>query len=282
MHADNSINYNYGATIALNNLNSTATDLSRSYNAVSTGKRVGGAVDNPAVWAVAQRTTADASALDAVVQSLQRNLSVNSTAVSAGQQIVDLLSQIKNVVAAAADPSTDANSRTNQQAQLKNLIAEINNTAKAATFNGINLIKSGATSIFAMGSADGATKITLTAQVLAIKQGGVYANGITFSAGVSFTTATQASNLLSLVNNSITNVTGLVAVLGNNDSLLNNQLTFVQSLQQQLQGGVSNLVDADMAKESAKLQALQAKQQLGVQALSIANSSKSSLLSLFR
>jgi flagellin len=59
-------------------------------------------------------------------------------------------------------------------------------------------------------------------------------------------------------------------------------LTFVGKLQDSLEAGVGNLVDADLAKESARLQSLQTKQQLGIQALSIANSSSSSILSLFR
>ena len=291
---NNSINYNFGADVALNNLNTTASNLSKTENYISTGKLVNSATDNPALWATAARTSSDANNLDAVVQSLQRNLSVNSTALAAGQQIVDLLKQMKTVLTTATDQSTSSAARANLNTDFKTLVTEVNNVASQASFNGANLIKTNATGISGLGSVIGSTvtNLTLQAQSLAIYKGAPPSTAaITFTSGSTFSSVTgtvstsgniQAGVLLTAVNNSIANVTAAVGVLGNNDQVFNSQLSFVQSLQQSLSGGVSNMVDADMAKESAQLQALQAKQQLGVQALSIANSSKSTLLSLFR
>ena len=93
---------------------------------------------------------------------------------------------------------------------------------------------------------------------------------------------TQASAQIAIVQTSIDNVSASLAKLGTASKSLTSQLTFVGKLQDTLDAGVGNLVDADLAKESARLQALQTKQQLGVQALSIANSASSSLLGLFR
>jgi flagellin len=278
----NSINFNAGALVALGNFNSTSNDLQVTYDAVSTGKLINGPKTSPAVWAVAQRSASDSKSLGAVIQSLQRNQSVNEVAVSAGQTIVDLLTQLKSVVASAADPSTDASSRASYLNQFKNLVRQINNTASTASFNGVNLVRSGATSTLAMANADGSLKITVLAQDLSVGTGAIRADGVTFTTGYNFSTATQAQALMSLVNTSLSNVTSRVGQLGNNATMLANQLNMIQLLQQGLDGGVSNLVDADMAKESALLQALQAKQQLGIQALAIANSSKTQLLSLFK
>ena len=106
--------------------------------------------------------------------------------------------------------------------------------------------------------------------------------GITFTASASFTTATTAATFLSLVNTSINQVNASVAKLGTGSNALNTHLTFISNLQDSLTQGIGNLVDADVAKESANLTALQTKQQLSIQALSIANSSKTALLGLFR
>ena len=279
----NSINYNAGAAVALNDLNITATGLQTTYNAVSTGKLINGPATNPAIWATAQRSGSDISALDAVVQSIQRNQSVNDVAVSAGQQIVDLLNQLKAVVTTASDGTTDAASRAECLTQFKSLVQQINNTANSATFNGVNLLNTAATGFFALANASGTMHVTITPKNLTIQQGvAPIAGGFTFTAGAGFASAASATTLLAAVNTSVSNITSDVAALGTNSTNLSNQLTMVQTLQQGLQGGVSNLVDADMAKESAQLQALQAKQQLGVPALSIANASKSQLLNLFK
>ena len=70
--------------------------------------------------------------------------------------------------------------------------------------------------------------------------------------------------------------------LGSQSKEISNHNLFVQKLSDQLTTGVGNLVDADMAKESARLTALQVQQQLGAQALSIANQAPQVILSLFR
>ena len=88
--------------------------------------------------------------------------------------------------------------------------------------------------------------------------------------------------MITTVNTSITNTNAALARLGTKSKALDLHTAFIGKLQDSLDAGVGNLVDADLAKESAKLQALQTKQQLGIQALSIANSSTQSLLSLFQ
>ncbi len=105
---------------------------------------------------------------------------------------------------------------------------------------------------------------------------------ITFSAAATFSSAGTASAMVAQLTSSITAVNAAVAKLGTGSTALQTHLDFISKLQDTMTAGVGNLVDADVAKESANLQALQTKQQLGIQALSIANSSSSSLLSLFR
>ena len=88
--------------------------------------------------------------------------------------------------------------------------------------------------------------------------------------------------MIATINSSIANVSAALSKLGTGSRALSSHLDFVGKLQDSIDAGVGNLVDADLAKESAKLQSLQTKQQLGIQALSIANQSSSTVLSLFR
>ena len=273
----NSINTNAGALIALQNLNVTSTQLQQTQNQISTGLAVSGATDNGAIWNIAQNSRATVSGLDAVKQSLQRAQSTVAVAVSAGQTISDLLNQIKTDVLAATDTSLDTTSRTSLNQTVNALVGQISKIVTNASFNNINLIKTGGTTIAALANSAGSSKLTVSAVSLAV--GGA---NITFTANASFTTATTATALLSLVNTSITNVNTATAKLGTSSNALTTHLNFISTLQDTLTTGVGNLVDADVAKESAQLTALQTKQQLGIQALSIANSSHSSLLSLFR
>jgi flagellin len=248
----NSVITNAGAMVALESLDATNSQLSATQERISTGLKVSSATDNGAVWAVAQNERSTIGALGSVVDSLNRGISTADVAVSAGQTISDLLNQMKAKVLAATDTSataTDIANYANDFVALRNQISKIVSTSD---FNGANMIKTGGTSVMALASASGA-----------------------------ITSNATASAVLALVNTSITNVNAAVAKLGTGVNALNSQLSFVQSQTDTLTTGVGNLVDADVAKESANLTALQTKQQLGAQALSIANQAPSVLLSLF-
>ena len=273
----NSINTNTGAMVALQSLNMTNASLNMAQNEVSTGLKVGGAKDDGAIWNIAQSQRSQVSALGAVTDSLNRASSVLDVAVSAGQTISDLLNQMKAKTLEASDTSLSTSDRAALNSDFKSLITQIKNAVTNASFDGGNMIETGGTTLYALASPDNSHKLTLQAQSLAL--GGA---NLTVTAGSSFTTATQASSLLTTINASITNVNLAVSKLGTEANQVTQNLTFVSNLSDSLTTGIGNLVDADVAAESATLQALQTKQQLGVQALSIANASSSNLLSLFR
>ena len=279
--SSNSINTNVGALIALQNLNATATSLQTTQNEISTGLAVSGAKDNGAIWNIAQNSRASISSLDSVKQSLQRAQSTVDVAVSAGQTISDLLNQIKAKALSGSDTSLDSVSRKALNTDVQALITQINKIVQNANFNGTNIIQTNGSSIYALANASGTSRLTVQGLLLGVGGSGT-TTGIIFTASASFTTATTAATFLSLVNTSILQVNASVAKLGTGSNALTTHLNFISNLQDTLTQGVGNLVDADVAKESAQLTALQTKQQLGVQALSIANSSKQGLLSLFR
>jgi len=272
-----SINTNADALVALQNLSNTQMSLAKTQNVISTGKTVNTAQDNGAVWSIANTMQGRVTALDAVKDSLNRATSTIDVAMSAGQQVSDLLSQLKAKALAASDTSLDTTSRASMNQDFKSLLSQISTVVNNASFNGVNMIESGGTTIYALANDNGSSKITVAAQSLAV--GGA---NVSISATASFATAGQASAYVATLTSDITNVNNALTNLGTGANALAGQLKFVSSLQSSLTTGVSNLVDADMAAQSAQLQALQTKQQLGIQALSIANQSTSAMLSLFR
>ena len=272
-----SVNTNNGAMIALQNLNATSAQLQATQQILSTGLKVASAKDNGAIFAIAQNQRSTVASYDAVKDSLSRNSSVVDVAMSAGNSITSLLQTMKQKALAASDTSLDTASRKAMQTDFNSLRDQITTTLTNATFNGINIINGTNAKVTALANASGTSVITVTGQNMSL--GGSI---VTVAATSTFATATSASNLLTTLDTSIQNVSASLAKLGTASTALNNHLTFVGKLQDSITAGIGNLVDADMAKESAMLQALQTKQQLGVQALSIANQSTSSVLSLFR
>ena len=273
----NSVNTNVGAMVALQNLNATNKDLNVTQARINTGKKIASATDNGAVWAIAQNQRSTSRALDAVRESLQRGQSTVDVAISAGETVSDLLLQMKEKTLAAADASLDSNSRTALNEDFKALRDQLAKAVNNADFNGINMVKAGGTTIAALANSDATSKITVAAQSLAL--GGA---NVTIAATGSIGTITLATTMIATVNASIVNVSTALSKLGTGSKSLGSHMEFINKLQDSIDAGIGNLVDADLAKESAKLQALQTKQQLGVQALSIANQSTSILLGLFR
>ena len=270
----NSVNTNVGAMVALQNLNATNAELATTQTRINTGKRVATAKDNGAVWAIAQNQRATSNALNSVKESLQRGQSTVEVAISAGESISDLLLQMKEKALAAADAGLNTTSRNALSDEFQSLRAQITKAVANAEFNGSNLIKQAGVYVKSLANADASSVITVSAQTLTITALAISTNTLS--------TKTNASTAISALNAAITEVSSKLSKLGTGAKALGSHLNFISKLQDTVDAGIGNLVDADLAKESAKLQALQTKQQLGVQALSIANQSSGILLGLFR
>ena len=268
-----SVNTNSGAMVALQNLNSTNKELAEVQARINTGLKVAGPKDDGATFAIAQNIRANVAGLDAVKDSLDRGVSAADTAIAAGQSISDLLVEMKEKAVAATDASLDTASRNALNADFTALQSQIGTIVSNAEFDGVNLIDGSLSSIAVLANDEGST-ITVDAQQLSANTGlGV--------ASVDLTTATNAAAARSAVNSAIETANSRLASLGTDAKSLEIHKDFVGQLQDTLTQGVGNLVDADLAKESARLQSLQIKQQLGVQALSIANQAPQSILGLF-
>ncbi|HEX8233299.1 MAG TPA: flagellin [Caulobacteraceae bacterium] len=272
-----SVNTNASALVALQNLNRTNDQLSGVQDRISTGLKIGSAKDNASVWAIAQGQRADIGALAAVKSSLDRATSIADVALAAGHTVSDLLNEVKQKVVAAQDPSLDATSRTAIDNDFKALLRQISDIVNNAEFDGANILNGSDPSIRFLANADATSSITLVAKNMSL--GGSI---ITMASTASITTITNATAMLTQINASIANVNGALGEIGSRSKQIEAHNLFVTKLADVLETGVGNLVDADMARESARLQALQVQQQLGVQALSIANSSPQMILNLFR
>jgi flagellin len=271
-----SVNTNSGAMVALQYLNDTNAQLQTTQNAINSGLKVSSAKDDGATFAIAQDMRGDVAGYQSVTDSLNRGMSAIDVGLSAGQSISDLLIEMKQKALSAADQALDTASRQALNEDFQALRDQITTIVNNAVFNGYNLVNGSTTKITALASSDGTRRITVNAENMSLS-GSI----VTVKSTGSISTQAKASLMVATVEASLTNVDSALARLSSGEKKFSIQSDFVSKLSDTLTTGIGNLVDADMATESAKLQSLQVKQQLGVQALAIANSSPQVILSLF-
>ncbi|MET4683237.1 flagellin [Brevundimonas faecalis] len=290
----NSVLTNASALVALQNLNSTNSKLAATQGRVNTGLKVQGAKDNAATWAIAQNQRADTGALESVKTSMNRATSLADVSLAAGAQISDLLIELREKATAAADPSATAASRKAYNDEFQSLLKSLDSFAKNATFDGENILNGlSTTPLDFLANVSATETISMNRQNLTLNGVGLQLAARAASAGPPVVTARPAGPpLLDTQENAQEAFTAVVAALdtanarlaelGAQSKQIEKHNIFVSKLMDSLEVGIGNLVDADMAKESARLQALQVQQQLGAQALSIANQAPQIILSLFK
>ncbi len=291
----NSVNTNIAAQVALQSLNSTNTQLQQTQKRISTGFRVADATDDGAAFAVAQRVRADTGALTTVNQQLGSAKGLVGTAVTALTSISDSFKEAKSLLVQIGDQSISTDQRAQYVASYQSLVSRVANAVDGSTYNGnsllgttggtapsdLKVINNEAGSQTSLNKADN----TSTANTLA----GLIGQTFTRSAGVDgfsgTATQTAAASALGASGGFATAQTALATQLnqaGADSRFLDATISFNSAKIDSLNAGLGALVDADLSKESANLQALQIRQQLGTQALSLANQSPQSLLSLFK
>tara|TARA_B100000686_G_scaffold343045_1_gene423172 strand:+ start:45 stop:866 length:822 start_codon:yes stop_codon:yes gene_type:complete len=270
---DFSVNTNPGSFVALQSLSSTNKLLERTQLRVTTGLRVNGPKDDASTFAIAQNQRGDIAGFRSVKTALAAGGSTTNVAITGGKSISELLIEMKAKVVQANQAGLNAASRTALQNDFAALRSQIETIVATAEFNGANLITSQAANLTVLSTVDGST-ITVSAQSLDT-------NTLGISTAV-LNTSTGAANALTAINSAIVQVSDKLAALGSAAKRIEVQSEFVVKLVDILQEGVGTLVDANMAEESAALQSLQVKQQLGIQALAIANSNPQAILQLFR
>jgi flagellin len=309
-----SINTNLSAMTALQALKSTQNAMNKNQNQISTGLRVGEASHNASYWSIATQMKSDNGAVGAVKDAIKQSKAMINTFTSAIDKTLTYLNKMKEGLVTARQPGADLQKI---QTEFDAHIEGLKNTTTSATFNGQNWLATKATAapdVELVTSYDGTSnKVgTLklegdTMQLLAMKEdatskelsfdaatyGGILNASATDSVvavsvySVSGTTVTKADNtkidaFLKTIDSAIEKVTKASAMLGANKALLETQEEFISTLSDSLTAGVSAFVDADMNEASTRNQALQTQQQLGVQALSMANQNSQMILKLFQ
>lgn len=269
-----SVNTNAGALVALQNLNKTDSLMQKVQSRINTGLKVASAKDNAAVFNIAQGLRADLGGLNAAKTSIDRAISTIDVAISAGEAISDLLIEMKEKAVAAKDAGLDSDSRSALNDEFKELRDQITTIVDNAEFNGVNAVKTN--DVVAILNPDASNTLTIKAQNLSLNSGVVALTAVS-----SIGTSTLAGTIATSIEQSIKNVGSSLSKLGSGARRLELQKTFVNKLSDSIEVGIGNLVDADLARESANLQSMQVRQQLGLQALGIANQAPSAIISLF-
>ncbi|HEX3400164.1 MAG TPA: flagellin [Acetobacteraceae bacterium] len=312
----NSVNTNMGAMIALESLNRTNADLAATQKRVSTGSRVADATDDGAAYAVAQSVRSTVGALGAANQQLGNLQGLLSTTQSGLNDVSNTMASMRDVLVKLSDSNVAGNQRTQYQAQYSSLLANVKSFIQDANYNGKTLIGNiaGSSGTFARVSTvrneSGASYGIATYGASAMYNAIAFSFGATIGAApaigshASGNTVAGASNVAipahgTAASYGSSTVAAMLTVggtfikqmnavgsalntIGSEVNYVNNQVSYNNDKIDALNTGLGSLVDADLAKESAQLQALQIRQQLGTQALSLANQAPQTLLSLFK
>jgi len=278
-----SINTNPGALVALQNLSSINDRLAETQRRVSTGLEVSSAADNPALFALAQQQRAELGSVESVQQGLRIGQSTVDVALGASDSVSDILVELRSVALQAADESISSDALDVLRERFVALREQITRTVDSAEVGGRNLLANGAADLSLIASTDGTAQISVAAQDLSVGGANVTISAATdpFAAASGGTVADAARAQITAIEASITNVTNAAASLGNGSQALNLQEGLLSRVSDALEVSIGNLVDADLARESSRLQALQVQQQLAIQTLSIANAAPNSILALF-
>ncbi|MBR0667974.1 flagellin [Roseomonas hellenica] len=276
----NSVNTNNGAMVALQSLNRTNSALEATQKRISTGFRVADAKDDGAAFAVAQTVRSQVAGLSAANEQLGGVKGILDTALSSLGKVSDTMTELRTTLVRLADDTLNTEQRAQYEAQYTDLRTKVENFIADATYNGRSLLStataSGGGDITTVRNENGTT-FTLTAvdgaSTLVIQDVSSIA-----SAGDA-QSALAAGGDWETINTAISDA---LNTFGSNSKYIDSQISYNNEKVDALNGGLGALVDADLAKESAVLQSLQIRQQLGTQALSIANQAPQSLMSLFR
>ncbi|MEN9894586.1 MAG: flagella associated protein [Pseudomonadota bacterium] len=300
-----SILTNNAASAALQTLRNVNRELEMTQNRISTGLKVSSASDNASYWSIATTMRSDSAMMSTVSDALGLGAAVTDTAYQGMNSAIDLVSQIKTKLLAARNPGVDKDKVNTEISALK---AQLLSGVKASSFNGQNWLYNtagtpGTKEIVGSFSRDAAGDLTIgfvsvdTASTVLVDTNtagngiltkGVGAAGYTLSGAASdvkvasTTTETEITAMINAVDDMLNSMTNAASVLGATSTTISKQAEFVKTLKASIDRGIGSLVDADMNEESSKLKALQTQQQLGIQALTIANSDSSNILALFR
>jgi flagellin len=273
--AMNSIVTNASAFVALRNMTNITQSLQTTQNRVSTGLRVSNAIDDSSSFAIAQGIRTELKAYSAVSQGLNNAKGIGKVALAGATGVSNLLGDIRAKMTELSNEGITAAQRTILASDFDKLMSQAGNFIANADFNGVNVLETAQTSISTLSNLNGGS-LTLNKQDLQTTAAALAA--ISVATGATITSAAITTEFTALE----TAVNSALGGLGADVRALNLQTDFLSDISSATEEGLGNIVDADMARESARMTALQVQQQLSVQTLGIINQAPNSLLGLFR
>ena len=298
----NSVNTNIGAMVALQSLNRTSSEMEVTQKRISTGYRVADAKDDGAAYAVAERIRGDLASTTSANQQLGGIKGLLDTTRTGLENMSEALKSVKETVVKLADANITPAQRQQYMASLKEKFSQISNFVTDTTYNGQSMLNTTADAT-ATGTTLGEVRTVRNGEGASYSFSKIASKGINGEAGFTALTGlgmttggvaagtTLASAISSFgaalttsgaVNVAINNTLTAMNNLGSYSKYVDSQINFNKAKMDAQEAGMGALIDADLAKESARLQSLQIRQQLGTQALGIANQAPQVLLSLFR
>ena len=251
---------------------------------VSTGYRVADATDDGAAYAVAQSVRSTVGALTTANQQLGSVQGLLSTTESGLNDISNTMSSMRDVLVKLADSTVEGDERTQYEQQYQSLLGNVQSFIEDANYSGKTLIGNITGSSGTFGSVAVVRNENAATYGIATFGGSELYGSIAFTR----TQLNGASTVAALISATGTFINQQNAVgtalnaIGSSTNYVNNQISYNNNKIDALNNGLGSLVDADLAKESALLQSLQIQQQLGTQALTLANQAPQTLLSLFK
>ena len=276
MAVQNSINTNSSAFIALRTLNSVNRNLDQTQNRVSTGLKIAGALDDASNFSIAQGIRGELKAIGAVTQGLNNAKGIGKVALAGTTGLSNLTADIRQKITELSNEGITTQQRSILTNDFNQLLSQAANFIDNAVFNGVNLLDTAiaSPSIVTLSNLNGGT-LTLSNADLRTEVNALAIASVGSASSAQAVITTQFNALESTVNDAL-------GSLGAEVRALELQTQFLERISDATNEGLGNIVDADLARESARLTALQVQQQLSIQTLGIANQRPQSLLGLFR
>lgn len=279
-----SILTNTSAMTALQTLKSINSNLATTQEQISTGKSIGKASDNSAIWAISKTMESDVGGFKAISNGLSLAQSTVAVASAGAEQIVDILTDMKELAISAQSENVDF---TKIQADMAEMGLQIDSIVSSSQFNGANLLSddvdgAGGSALTVLMSLDRSGTGAPTASTISIASADFVTNVDVSASLTAIADVSSAATALGEIEAYLGVAIDAAAALGSSAGRLADQNEYIGKLTDAMKTGIGTLVDADMEEASARLQALQVQQQLGVQSLSIANQAPQTILSLFR
>ena len=257
-------------------LSRTSDLVDRTQNRLSTGLKVNSELDDAAAFFAAQSLSNRADDLTSLKESIDQSVSTIEAAINCIEAITELVEQAKGL-AISAKATGDTSERSTLAVQFDALITQIDTLTNDVSFSGTNLIQTSPDNLTVSFNEDGSSSLTISGIDATTGTGGINVAG---SIG-DFATDTSIDAAITAVNAAVISLRTTASTLGSNASVLQTRLNFTEDLVNTLEGGAGKLTLADLNQESANLLALQTRQQLGINSLSLAAQSGRSILNLF-